>query len=253
MRVTDDVMLILANCRTENDKLYLPGQLERKTYEAVNKVLEAAGWKWSRRDKAHLATDGDAAAAIDQVLLTGEVARPQDFGFFQTPDPIAGLLVDEADVQVGHRVLEPSAGRGALVRRVAEVAEVVDCYELQPKHVAYLRAAFGGLPVLVEQADFLAVSPNPIYDRVLMNPPFAKRQDVLHVMHALKFLRSGGVLAAVMSAGARFRQDRVAQEFRAIVDSSGGYLEDLPEGAFKESGTDVRTVMAIVPWSAKLG
>lgn len=253
MRVSDDVMLILANCRTESDKLFLPGQLERKTYESVNKVLEAAGWKWSRRDKAHLATEGDAAAAIDQVLLTGEVTRPQDFGFFQTPDFVAGLLTEEADVSPGHRVLEPSAGRGALVRKVAEVAEVVDCYEIQPKHVAYLRAAFGGLPVLVEEADFLAVSPNPIYDRVLMNPPFAKRQDVAHVLHALKFLREGGVLAAVMSAGARFRQDRLAQEFRGLVDAGGGYIEDLPEGAFSESGTNVRTVMAVVPWSSKLG
>lgn len=247
MRVTDDVMLILTNCRTEVDKLYLPGQLERKTYEAVNKVLEAAGWKWSRRDKAHLA-DGGAADALDQIVLTGEVARPQDFGFFETPDAVAGMLVDEADVKSGHKILEPSAGRGALVRRVAELAELVDCYEVQAKHCAYLRVAFTGLPVVVEEADFLAVTPIPIYDRVIMNPPFAKRQDVAHVLHALKFLKPGGVLASVMSAGARFRQDRLAQEFRAVIDSTGGYIEDLPEGAFKESGTNVRTVMAVIPY-----
>lgn len=247
MRVTDEVMLILANCRTENDKLYLPNQLERKTYEAVNKVLEAAGWKWSRKDKAHL-SDGGAADALDQIVLTGEVAKPQDFGFFETPDFVAGYLVDAADVQSGQRVLEPSAGRGALVRKVADMAEVVDCYEVQPRHVAFLRSAFGGLPVLPQEADFLAVSPAPLYDRVVMNPPFAKRQDILHVLHALKFLKRDGVLASVMSAGARFRQDRLAQEFRAIVDGSGGYIEDLPEGSFKESGTNVRTVLAVIPY-----
>jgi hypothetical protein len=247
MRVTDDVMLILANCRTEADKLYLPEQLERKTYEKVNKVLEAAGWKWSRKDKAHL-SDGGAADALDQIVLTGEVARPQDFGFFETPEVVAGLLVDEADVKPGHKILEPSAGRGALVRRVADLAEVVDCYEVQAKHCAYLRAVFAGLPVVTEEADFLAVTPIPLYDRVIMNPPFAKRQDVAHVLHALKFLKRGGVLAAVMSAGARFRQDRIAQEFRAVVDSGGGYIEDLPDGAFRESGTNVRTVLAVIPY-----
>lgn len=247
MRVTDDVMLILANCRTEADRLYLPGQLERKTYESVNKILEAAGWKWSRKDKAHL-SDGGAADALDQIVLTGEVARPQDFGFFETPDAVAGLLVDEADVKPGHQVLEPSAGRGALVRRVADLAQVVDCYEVQAKHVAYLRVAFAGLPVVVEEADFLAVTPIPIYDRVIMNPPFAKRQDIAHVLHALKFLKRGGVLASVMSAGARFRQDRLAQDFRAIIDSTGGYIEDLPDGAFQESGTNVRTVLAVIPY-----
>lgn len=249
MRVTDDVMLILANCRTEADKLFLPGQLERKTYEAVNKVLEAAGWKWSRRDRAHL-SDGGAADALDQIVLTGVVARPQDFGFFETPDAIASQLLDEADVQPGHKILEPSAGRGALVRRVAEIAEVVDCYEVQAKHVAYLRAAFAGLPVLAEEADFLAVTPIPLYDRVVMNPPFAKRQDIEHVLHALKFLKRGGVLGSVMSAGVRFRQDRKAQEFRAVVDASGGYIEDLPEGSFVESGTNVRTVVAVIPCSS---
>jgi predicted RNA methylase len=246
MRVTDDVMLILTNCRTEGDKLWLPGQLERPTYEKVNKVLEAAGWKWSRKDKAHLA-DGGAAEALDQIVLTGEVARPQDFGFFETPDAVAGVLVGEADVQPGQTILEPSAGRGALARRLAGAADQLDCYEVQAKHCAYLRAAFAGLPVGVEEADFLAVSPVRIYDRVVMNPPFAKRQDVAHVMHALKFLKPGGVLAAVMSAGARFRQDRMAQDFRAAVDAGGGYIEDLPDGSFRESGTNVRTVLVVIP------
>lgn len=247
MRVTDDVMLILTNCRTEADKLYLPGQLDRKTYEGVNKVLEAAGWKWSRKDKAHV-SDGGAADALDQIVLTGEVARPQDFGFFETPDVVAGMLIDEADVKPGHVILEPSAGRGALARRVAEIAEQLDCYEVQAKHCAYLRAAFAGLPVGVEEADFLAVSPVRIFDRVVMNPPFARRQDVAHVLHALKFLKPGGVLAAVMSAGARFRQDRTAQEFRAAVDAGGGYIEDLPDGSFRESGTNVRTVVVVIPY-----
>lgn len=246
MKISDDVMLILANCRTDGPKLFLPGQLERKTYEAVNKVLAAAGGQWKRSVEAHV-FEGDAADAMDQVLLTGEVARPQDFDFFETPDAVADYLASEADVHPGHIVLEPSAGRGALARRVAKIAGRLDCYEVQARHCAYLRSAFPGLPVTVAEADFLAVAPGAIYDRIVMNPPFAKRQDLLHVRHAMHFLKVGGVLAAVMSAGVRFRQDALAREFREMVDAAGGYIEDLPEGSFATSGTQVRTVMAVIP------
>lgn len=248
MRVTDDVMLILTNCRTEGDKLYLPGELERGTYLSVNKVLEAAGWKWNRGAKAHV-SDGAAEEALDQIVLTGEVTRPQDFGFFETPDPVADMLAEEADLRPGQIMLEPNAGRGALVRRMALIAGRLDCFEVQAKHVAYLRAAFRGLPVTVEEQDFLTAPPAPWYDRIMMNPPFARRADVKHVLHAYRFLCPGGVLAAVMSAGARFRQDLLAQEFRALVDRSGGYIEAIPDGSFVESGTNVRTVMVVIPRS----
>lgn len=248
MRVTDDVMLILTNCRTEGDKLYLPGELERKTYVAVNKVLEAAGWTWNKGAKAHV-SDGAAEEALDQIVLSGEVVRPQDFGFFETPDPVADMMAEEADLRPGQIMLEPNAGRGALARRMANIAGRLDCFELQAKHVAYLRAAFRGLPVNVEEQDFLNVPAAALYDRILMNPPFAKRADVWHVVHAYRFLRPGGVLVSVMSAGARFRQDAAAQDFRALVDSCGGYVEALPDDSFVESGTRVRTVMTVIPRS----
>lgn len=53
MRVSDEILSILSDADLSGNSLALRGQLDRNTYVAVNKVLEAAGWKWNRKAKAH--------------------------------------------------------------------------------------------------------------------------------------------------------------------------------------------------------
>jgi type I restriction-modification system DNA methylase subunit len=79
-----------------------------------------------------------------------------------------------------------------------------------------------------------------------MNPPFADQQDIRHVEHALRFLKPGGRLVAIMSAGVSFRQDRQATTFRELVEGCDGTIEPLPEGAFEASGTGVRAVLVTI-------
>ncbi len=95
-------------------------------------------------------------------------------------------------------------------------------------------------------ADFLLIPERPGYDRVIMNPPFADKADIAHIRHALGFLRPGGILVSVMSAGVQFREDRTTAAFRELVTSSGGEITALPDGSFAESGTDVRTVLVTI-------
>ncbi|MGI0509077.1 SAM-dependent methyltransferase [Burkholderia sp. ZZQ-2] len=243
MRITTDVLATLSAAETTGNQLKLVGQLERSLYERTNKVLEAAGGKWNRKAKAHV-FDGDAGDAIEQIILTGEITIPQDFGYFPTPSSVVDRLIELADVRNGHRVLEPSAGRGNIACAFRDTA--VDCYELLPVNVDALKA-LGYDHWSITLADFLAVEPSPVYDRVVMNPPFEKRADIHHVRHALRFLVPDGRLVSVMSAGVLFRTDRLTSEFRALVDERGGSIEELPEGAFKASGTMVNTVIAVIP------
>jgi 16S rRNA G1207 methylase RsmC len=98
----------------------------------------------------------------------------------------------------------------------------------------------------VEEADFMTVPQRQDFDRVLMNPPFSKGQDVKHVTHALGFLKPGGRLVAIMGAGVTFRQDKRTTDFRELVQSMGGTIEPLPEGSFKSSGTMVNTVIVVI-------
>lgn len=253
MKVENDVLAVLSAAETAGNSLKLIGQLDRKLYERTNKVLDAAGGKWDKKAKAHL-FPGDAADAMEQIILTGDVdyakspkSVAQLYGFFPTPRPIVDRLLELADIAPGMRVLEPSAGQGAIAWPCAEAGATVDCYEIQQGNAALLAM---GAPVDLghtKTADFLSIEPVPEYDRVVMNPPFAKQDDIRHVMHALKFLKPGGRLVAVMSAGVTFRDNRLTKEFRDVVWGSGGSFEDVAEGAFKESGTMVRTVVALIP------
>lgn len=246
MNVTADVIDVLNRARTEGPRLVLTGTLDRKLYTATAKALEAAGGKWNRREQAHL-FDGDAADAIEPILLTGRIVSARQLhGYFPTPPPVVQQLLDLARIEPGMRVLEPSAGRGAIALAAAAAGGVVDCMEIQEQHAEALRDAHHP-DVTVLVADFLATSPQPVYDRVVMNPPFARQADIAHVEHAWKALRPGGLLVAVMAQGVTFRQSAAAAGFRDRLEVLGGSLHEVPEGAFKESGTGVRTVIAVLP------
>lgn len=244
MRVSNDVLKVLSDADLSGNRLVLQGQLDRKMYVNVNKVLGAAGWKWDRKAKAHTC-EGEAVDVLERVLLTGEVTIAKDeFQFFPTPKAIVERLIGLAGIKPGMRVLEPSAGKGAIAHACADLGGKVDCIELMEANFAALAGEmrfFG-----VTKADFLEVPVHESYDRVVMNPPFARQADIKHVIHAYKFLVDGGRLVSVMSNGVTFREDKLTKSFRALIDDVGGEIIELPQGAFKESGTMVNTVIVFL-------
>lgn len=249
MRVENDVLSVLSAADVSGNALTLTGQLDRQLYTKTNKVIEAAGGKWNRKAKAHI-FDGDAAERIEQIILTGDVVVPKDdFEYFPTPDDVVSRLIEEANILDGMMVLEPSAGQGAIAKAVHSAAKdvMVDMYELMPANNDILHSLNLRLSGIGEPTDFLTVEPKPVYDRVVMNPPFGKQADIKHVLHALEFLKPNGLLVSVMAAGVLFRQNKLTVDFRQLVEDRGGFIEELPDGAFKTSGTMVRTVIVVIP------
>lgn len=245
MRVDDEVLAVLSRAETSGFELKLTGQLDRKLYERTNKVLEAAGGKWNRKAKAHI-FESEAFNRIDEIILSGDVEIPKDeFNYFPSPVAVVDRLIELAEIESGMKVLEPSAGKGAIAYACADAGGTVDCYELMEAN--YVALAGDARLGSVRNMDFLAQVPEASYDSVCMNPPFAKQADIRHVTHALKFLKQGGKLVSVMSASIEFRENKLTNEFRDLVAARGGYIEALPDGAFKESGTMVRTVIVVIP------
>jgi predicted RNA methylase len=246
MRIADDVLAALSTVECDGNALRLVGTLDRKLYLRVNDVLEAAGGKWNRKSKAHI-FEGSAAEAIDAVIVAGEITTKktlqQQFGYFPTPAPLAEQLVDLAEVEAGMDCLEPSAGRGAIAGPLRARGCRLLCVEVLPDNAAALREF-----AVTLEADFLTLDPADYvqFDRVVMNPPFAMQADIKHVMHARQFLRPGGILVSVMSAGVMFREDNRARTFREWIAFRGGSITPLPEQSFKESGTGVNTVVVKV-------
>lgn len=245
MKISQDVIEVLERAETSGAELRLTGQLDRKVYEATAKALAAAGGKWNTKAKAIL-FDGDAAEAIEPILLTGEItSRKVELQAFFTPPALAEAVAKAANIlpgRPGPLVLEPSAGEGALARAARALGGRVQCLDIDQKHFEHLMA--DGFDVCC--IDFLKMTPIPSYDRVVMNPPFTRQQDVKHVMHALKFLKPGGRLVAIMSPSWQFRQTALAADFRALLNSLDADVDALPEGSFKAAGTNVSTVVVTI-------
>lgn len=174
-------------------------------------------------------------------------------GYFPTPQPVIDLMLDYADIKPDHLVLEPSAGHGAIADAIAEAGAIHVC-EINHtlREILYAK----GFEIIAD--DFAGLQPaggyNPegatvapcCYDRILMNPPFENLQDIEHIQHAFKFLKSGGRLVSIMSPSAFFRSDRKSESFRAWFKSLGGEKYDLPALSFKVSGTNINTVLIVI-------
>lgn len=183
------------------------------------------------------------------------VTQAKNFGEFFTPANVAERIFDRYayGIAEGMRVLEPSAGKGALASLAAKKGAIVDCIEIQPGHAHEL--ILSGLYRDVECRDFLEkqppLDPNRLYDAIVANPPFDKGRDVSHVLHMWEFLRPGGMLVAIMSARAEFCQDKrhkALHDLIATAEPVHGRMvwHDLPERSFSDSGTNVNTVVLAI-------
>lgn len=191
----------------------------------------------------------DGQTTAEDPLQNAKRSMAKNFGFFPTPEDAAFRLIEAASLhrregQDVLRILEPSAGTGNLAALCVGEGREVDCVEVQASHAAMLRAS--GLYRSVRHMDFLDLPPMPIYDRVVMNPPFDRERDIDHVMHALKFLKPDGRLVAIMSAGTEFRETRKSIAFREMVETKNGEFSALPEGSFASVGTNINTVIVTI-------
>lgn len=218
--------------------LKLPAeQLERSLYVEVDKALKSWNGKWNRHQGGHVFT-----ADPSPLLLAKDGVEDKKWSLqqFFTPADVAKKVVELAGIPKAgiRRVLEPSAGDGALACAILNQGEDVEllCFEKDPD-LAYLLNDIGYTTACV---DFLQVLPCRSWDYVVMNPPYRDWQYVTHVLHALKFLRPGGRLAAIVPAN--WRDDIALGE---AFDAHSGVETRLERGAFRSSGTDIATSILV--------
>lgn len=245
MPIERDVLAVLSKASITEAGLVLPSEVRSGLLSAAKRALREDGWVYGRRRRAYTSPPPSESACMDRLLLSARADAPQmDFDGFETPPSIVKVLLALACIEPGHYVLEPSAGRGAIAKSIIarHPRSQVTCIAIPQENVKALLLM--GFDAEVIWSNFFGLKPNPVFDRVVMCPPLSKQQDIDHVLHAYGFLAPGGLLVSVMSAGAKFREDRKAREFRAAIDEFGE-LQDLPDGSFKSSGTDVSTVVCV--------
>ncbi|WP_257291415.1 DUF4942 domain-containing protein [Endozoicomonas sp. ONNA1] len=161
---------------------------------------------------------------INQIIMSGCVPEKQSHQFYPTPKVLAEHVIEHAGIQDGDKCLEPSAGLGAL----AELMPAdTDCVELSELHCKVLSEK--GLRAIND--DFLKWSTQTSnrYDRIVMNPPYAKGQALSHLTAALSVLKKSGSVVAILPASMRGR------EFPGFCCTWSEVLED----QFKDAGVRV--------------
>ncbi len=156
-------------------------------------------------------------------------------GFFPSPPELIERLLELADLRPEEHqvVLEPSAGKGDILEAIGKYHDqfgdlTLHAIEINP----LLREILEAKNYDVVARDFLEYNPGQIYDRIIMNPPFEKFQDVDHVSHAFGLLKPGGKLAAIVSEGPFFRKFKKDEMFRSFLADNDAYISEPIQGAF---------------------
>jgi len=240
LKIKQDVLDVLIKSTTEENILYLlPTQLDRKLYVDVNKCLESIGGIWNRKLKGHL-FDVDPSDLLDDLINTGEyVDKKKEYQFFETPVELAKRLVELAEIKLEDILGEFSAGQGRILDEFPKLNSYV-AVELMPDNVKVLQSK--GYKVI--EGDFLTMSFK--VDKVIINPPFNKGQDILHIKHAFECLNSGGRLISIVSESPFFRENLMSKVFRQWLENNNAKVVDLDAGVFKSSGTNVKTRIIIL-------
>lgn len=241
MKITEEVLSVLKQATIDGNLLKLNGQLDRKLYLETNKVLESLGGSWNKKMKGHLFQE-DPQKLIEKSVDSGNyVDAKKEFQFFETPETLAKQMIDWAEISQEHRVLEPSAGNGNILKFIPWSA---DYCEIQQNLSDSLQMKYKNCSF--KSANFLEYNPGPIYDRIVANPPFTKKQEIEHVSHMLDCCRSGGRIVSIMSRGITFRNDSKTKDFMEMIEKHSFSIHENPDGIFKDSGTMVSTITIII-------
>jgi hypothetical protein len=163
--------------------------------------LEGKGGK--ERDKAanEALTEYDRAKAFyyGTQKKTSKTKAQEGADYFATPEPVGLKMIELADIRAGEKVLEPSAGHGAIARWMPEGS---DKFAIEPSSALRPRLAmvFDGNIISSDFEDLNIVNK---FDAIVMNPPFgsAGRTAIDHVIKASNHLKDGGRIVALIPVG----------------------------------------------------
>ena len=247
-----EIIEILLKCVVEGNVVKLPQvELPRDLYVQVKKKLELIGGKWKSGRIQGFVFEEDPTELLASLQSGDERNIKKEYQFYATPANLANYLVSKAEQLVEFRpdmkILEPSAGDGALVKAVVKhyPRQRVDCIEIRELNRIKLQKVSGADII---GHDFIeAVNANDTeflleqgqYDLVIANPPFSNNQDIDHIMAMYKCLKPGGALVTIASLSWMNGSQKKQVDFRNWLEQHGATIEQVQPGEFKESGAMV--------------
>ncbi len=153
-------------------------------------------------------------------------------GFHPTPAPLIDIVMQETfggwrHVSPTDLIIEPSAGKGHLAKRLQTTGLTVHCIEVHPalqKELTENKLPLVGTDVIEFCKD---KSNHGKYGYCVMNPPFEKFADMAHVRACFDLIKPGGRLTAIMSIGWLYGLKKPFAEFRDFLGFDSSWHKEL--------------------------
>ena len=235
---------VLKNSTATENSVKLPDvTLDRKEYMDVKKTLDGIGGKWKGGKIQAFVFTHDPKPLLDEIIGGKKVNLKKDFQFFGTPEILADRLVKLADIDKTHTFLEPSAGQGAIIKAIRKkvLTKPIGYYELMSQNRDILKEVDNNILYLGE--NFLEHNEDIKFDRIIANPPFTKNQDIEHFRKMYDCLSEDGVLVCMTSTSWYRGSQKKQKAFSEFLVEIHAQVFEVDEGAFKESGTSIATLI----------
>jgi hypothetical protein len=164
--------------------------------------------------------------------------------YFPTPKQICQELINHAYLEQGMKILEPSAGKGDIAQAIKEAFDAdLDVCEINYNLGKIL--TLKGFNLIAQDCFDLT---EPVYDRIIANPPFGSGQELDHVYHYYNLLVEGGLMVVILPESIEFNSRNVYKTFREWLQDKCRLNEPLPDGAFLKSDhpTGVKTRILVI-------
>ena len=122
--------------------------------------------------------------------------------FYPTPTEVIYKMLNRVDFKNIHSVLEPSAGKGAIVQAIINKGYkiAIDTIEQVGEFQTILKSIKVGdnryIPVVA--SDFLTFQTLKRYDLIIMNPPFDNGEK--HLLKAIELMQAGGRIICLLNS-----------------------------------------------------
>ena len=203
-------------------------RLQKAGIQTTQQLIEAVE-QFDQLIEQAVAPKDPKAEKLRDMVFQAKLCQKGDIQF--TPDALAAHVVELSGITSQSRVLEPEAGIGSLADVIRKTTEKVDCIERMYSFREILQLKKHRLI----SDDLMAAPVVPVYDAVIMNPPFS--DECGHIRKAFDFLRPGGQLVAICSNRIKWKQQKEYEQFRDWLALHTHSITDPPAAKFDHTAT----------------
>lgn len=209
---------------------------------------EDVGGKESDRNMITSASDYDRAKGLyyGRGKKTAKNKAAEGVDYFATPEPIGYKMVQWANVKAGDKILEPSAGHGAISRFFSPTTENTI---IEPSGRLAPQAQMNTENAKLINGVFEDLHISNKYDAITMNPPFGTggKTAIEHLSKAFGHLREGGRVIALIPRGG-MADKRFTKWYESDEAKNAHMVGEvlLPNVTFERAGTKVATRIVII-------